>query len=174
MGARFRLSDALELRLAADWSRWSVMRTQCVSIRDQTCQVTTSGEAVPDSGTVQNARRNWRDTVGVRAGVSYWTHPELELFGGLGYETAAVPDATLDPLFADANNVMITAGARYEVVRTWFVAASYTHLQFIARDNTGKSQLADPEVGAATRRADGSGKYSQWAGILNANVLKTF
>ena len=174
VGARYRLSDAVELRLAGDLTRWSVVRTQCVSIRDQSCLVTPDGDAVPDSGTVQNMRRNWRDTFGVRAGVSYWTHPELELFGGLGFETAATPDETLDPVLADANNVMITAGARYEVVRTWFVAASYTHLQFVSRDNTGKSRLADPEVAVATRRADGGGEYSQWVGILNANLLKTF
>jgi long-chain fatty acid transport protein len=174
LGARYRVSDSVELRLAADLTRWSVLRTQCVSVRDESCQVTRNGEAAPDSGTIMNMRRNWRDTIGVRGGISYWTHPELELFGGLGFETAAVPDATLDPVLADASSAMITAGARYEVVETWFVAASYTHLQFFSRDTTGKSKAADPEVGEATRGLDGGGKYSQWVGILNANVLKTF
>lgn len=174
LGARFRVGDSVELRLAADWTRWSVVRTQCLSIRDQACQVTPSGEAVPDSGTVMNMRRNWRDTVGVRGGISYWTHPELELFSGLGFETAATPDETLDPVLADSKSVMIAAGARYEIVKTWYLAASYTHLQFFSRDNIGKSQLADPDVGAASRRPDGGGKYSQWVGVLNANVLKTF
>jgi len=174
VGARWRVNDSLELRLAADLTRWSVLRTQCVSRRDQSCQVLSNGEAAPDSGTLFNLRRRWKDTFGVRGGVSYWTHPELELFAGLGVETAATPDATIDPVLADATSLMFAAGARYEVVETWFVAASYTHLQFMNRDNTGKSELADPNVALTSRGVDGGGKYSQWVGILNANVLKTF
>ena len=174
LGARLRVSDSLELRLAADLTRWSVLKTQCVSVRDLSCQVMSNGEAVENSGTLFNLRRRWNDTVGVRGGVSYWTHPELELFAGLGFETAAVPDATLDPVLADATNIMFAAGARYEVVDTWFLAASYTHLLFMSRDNTRKSQLADPDVALTSRGVDGGGKYSQWVGILNANVMKTF
>jgi long-chain fatty acid transport protein len=174
VGARWHVNDSLELRLAGDFTRWSVLKTQCVSVRDLSCQVLSNGEAVENSGTLFNMRRRWKDTVGVRGGVSYWTHPELELFAGLGFETAATPDATLDPVLADSTNVMYAAGARYEVVETWFLAASYTHLQFIDRDNTGKSQLADPEVAQTSRGVDGGGKYSQWVGILNANVMKTF
>jgi long-chain fatty acid transport protein len=174
LGARYRVSDAVELRLAADWTRWSVMRTQCVSARDQSCQVTSSGEAAPGSGTLINMRRNWRNTVGVRAGGSYWLQPALELFAGLGFETSATVDSTLDPLLADAQNIMLTGGARYEVVKTWFLAASYTHLQFFSRNNTGKSQLADPDVGVESRRVDGGGIYKQWVGVLDVNVLKQF
>jgi long-chain fatty acid transport protein len=174
VGARVRINPSIELRVAADWTRWSVVQTQCLSVRDQSCQVTPSGEAVPESGTVQNLRRNLKNTLGARVGASYWTIPQLELFAGLGYETAAVPDSTLDPVLADANNIALAAGARYEVIETWFVAASYTHLHFIARDNTGKSQLADPEIASTTRRSDGGGRYTQWVGILNANLLKTF
>lgn len=174
LGARWRVNDSLELRLAGDLTRWSVLKTQCVSVKDQSCQVFSNGEAAPDTGTLFNLRRRWKDTVGVRGGVSYWTHPELELFAGVGFETAATPDSTLDPVLADATNIAFAAGARYEVVETWFVAASYTHLQFIDRDNTGKSQLADPKVALTSRGVDGGGKYSQWVGILNANVMKTF
>lgn len=174
LGARWRVNKSLELRVAGDFTRWSVLRTQCVSVKDLSCQVLSNGEAVENSGTLFNLRRRWKDTVGARAGVSYWTHPELELFAGLGFETAATPDSTLDPVLADAANLAFAAGARYEVVETWFVAASYTHLQFIDRDNTGKSQLADPEVSLTSRGVDGGGKYSQWVGILNANVMKTF
>ena len=174
LGARLRVSDAVELRLAADLTRWSVMQTQCVSFRDKTCQVTRSGAAVDGTGTLLNLRRNWKDTVGVRLGGSYWTNPELELFAGLGFETAAVPDSTLDPVLADAKNMMFAGGARYEIVKTWFVAASYTHLQFFKRDNTGKSELADPDVSLTSRRVDGGGIYKQWVGVLNANVLKQF
>jgi long-chain fatty acid transport protein len=174
IGARFRPTPNSELRVAADWTRWSALRTQCIALRNTGCQVTANGDAAPGSGTVQNIRRYWSDTLGARLGGSYWLSPATELFAGLGYETAASPDTTLDPLLADANNVALAAGARLELVHTWFVAASYTHLQFLPRDNTGKSALADAEVAGTTRRPDGGGRYSQWVGILNANLLKTF
>lgn len=174
VGARWRLSPATELRVAANWTRWSALRTQCVSLRDTPCQVQSNGDAVPDSGTVQNMRRYWKDTFGARVGASHWIVPSVELFAGTGYETAATPDATLDPVLADANNLAFAAGARVEVLASWFVAASYTHLQFLARDNIGKSALADPDVAVTTRRPDGGGRYTQWVGILDVNVLKQF
>jgi long-chain fatty acid transport protein len=172
LGARFRPTERSELRLAGDWTRWSALRTQCISLRDASCAVTANGDAAPGSGTIQNIRRHWRDTFGVRAGGSYWIGDATELFAGLGFETAATPDATLDPLLADADNVALSGGARVELVPTWFLAASYTHLQFLGRDNAGKSALADPDVAGTTRRPDGGGQYAQWVGILNVNVLK--
>lgn len=174
LGARLKPSSQLELRLASDWTRWNVLQTQCVALRDQSCLVSADGAPAAGSGTVLNIRRYFRDTVGVRAGASVWLSDPLELFGGLGYETAAAPDATLDPVLADAANVALALGARLQLPERWQLAASYTHLQFLARDNTGKSRLADPEIALATRRADGGGRYTQWVGILNANVLYRF
>lgn len=174
LGARFKPLANFELRVAADWTRWSAQRTQCVALRDQLCATTPDGDAAPDSGTVLNLRRYWHDTFGVRVGASIWATPALELFAGLGLESAAVPDRTLDPVLADAGNFSIALGGRLELVETWFVAASYTHLQFFSRDNTGKSDLANPDVAAVSRRPDGGGKYTQWVGVLNANLLKVF
>lgn len=174
LGARLRPSSDVELRLAADWTRWNVLRTQCVAVKGQTCAVTPSGDAADGSGTVLNLRRYFQNVVGVRAGVSVWVTPALELFGGLGFETAAVPDATLDPVLADAANIAIAVGGRVAIAERWHLAASYTHLQFLARDSTGKSKLADPDVGLTTRRPDGGGRYTQWVGILNANLMYSF
>ncbi|MET0385933.1 MAG: outer membrane protein transport protein [Polyangiales bacterium] len=174
LGARWKPAADLELRVAGDLTRWSVSRTQCVAVRGLACVVDADGNATEDSGVVINMRRYWRDTVGVRVGASYWATPGLELFAGLGYESAAAPDTTIDPVLADASNIAAAIGGRLQVLDTWFIAASYTQLQFLDRDNTGKSQLADLEVGAVTRRPDGGGRYSQWVGILNANVLKQF
>ncbi|HKP60011.1 MAG TPA: outer membrane protein transport protein [Polyangiales bacterium] len=174
LGARFQPSSSLELRLAGDLTRWSMFRTQCIAVKDEPCTVMSNGDGTPDSGVVVNLRRYWKDTVGVRGGGSYWVMPELELFVGLGYETGAVPDSTLDPVLADANNMSAALGARLQFAETWFIAGSYTHLQFFSRDNTGKSELADPDVGVITRRPDGGGEYRQWVGVLDVNLMKTF
>ena len=59
------------------------------------------------------------------------------------------------------------------LVADWFyLAASYTHILFFDRDNTGESDLADASV--PTQQQDGGGKYTQWVGFFDVNVEKTF
>jgi long-chain fatty acid transport protein len=170
-GGRLRPRGDLELRLFGDYTRWSVMRTQCVAIQTYPCAVYPDGSDA-SGGTVSNRRRYWNDTVGVRAGASQWLAPEVELFAGAGFETAATPDATLEPGLADATNVQGTFGGRFLVARWFYLAASYTHLQFLDRDNTGKSALALAQV--PTKEQDGGGRYTQWVGIFDLNVEKSF
>ena len=59
------------------------------------------------------------------------------------------------------------------LVANWFyLAASYTQLVFLDRDNTGKSALAAASV--PTQQQDGGGKYTQWVGFFDLNLEKTF
>lgn len=174
LGGRFRPNDSLELRLAGDLTRWSVMGSQCVVIEGHKCAVDATGaDASGEGGTVQqNLRRHWKDTYGVRAGASFWLKPEVELFAGIGFETAAVPDETMDPALADADNVSPAVGGRFEIFDAFYLATSYTHIQYMNRDNTGKSEIASGEL--PTRRPDGGGKYTQWVGVFNVNIEKQF
>jgi long-chain fatty acid transport protein len=171
-GARYRPLETLELRLFGDVTRWSVMKTQCVAIEGSPCIVDASGADAGDGGVLLNLRRNWRDTFAIRAGASHWLSRSLELFAGTGFETAAVPDATLDPELPDSQTISGALGARLQLPAKWFASATYTHLQFLNRDNTGKSRLTNAVL--PTRRADGGGRYSQWIAILNANIEKEF
>ncbi|HEX9294277.1 MAG TPA: outer membrane protein transport protein, partial [Polyangiaceae bacterium] len=172
VGARYRTSDTFELRLMADWTRWSVLHTQCVAIEGHPCIVDASGADAGDGGTVQNIRRYWNDTYGVHLSASHWVRPDVELFAGVAGETAASPDETLRPDLPDADNFAVALGGRVEVVRALLIAATYTHIQYLNRDNTGKSTLPLPV--APTRWPDGGGKYTQWIGVFNLNVEKRF
>jgi long-chain fatty acid transport protein len=174
LGARFRPMESLELRAFGDFTRWSVLRTQCVvlSNKDYPCAVNPDGSDASGGAVLQNLRRRWNDTFAIRGGVSQWIKPTVELFGGLGFETAAVPDETLDPAIGDANNVSATLGARFGILASLFVAGSYTHIQYLNRDNVGKSELSQPSF--PTSRPDGGGMYKQWIGLFNANVEFTF
>ena len=173
-GVRFRPSKTLELRLFGDLTRWSRMVAQCITLADLPCTINADGSAPKEAGTATYLYRGWKDSAGVRAGASTWMNPEIELFAGLGFETAAVPDETLDPNLLDANTVFASLGGRFEVMPKLFVGASYSHLQYLPRDTTGKSVLANPTVVAPTRRPDGGGKYTSWVGILNVSVEKQF
>jgi long-chain fatty acid transport protein len=171
-GVRYRVDERTELRLFGDFTHWSVMRTQCVALADYPCAVTSTGDDPGNGGIFTNFRRYWRNTVGVRAGASRWLSPELELFAGAGFETAATPDETLDPELPDSETLQGALGGRWEPVPKLFVGLSYTHLYYLPRDNTGKSRLSEAEV--PTRRPDAGGKYNQWVGVFNANLEKVF
>ena len=168
---RWRPVHDVELRLFGDYTRWSVNKTQCVALQGYACQTYPDGSDA-SGGTVANYRRDWHDTVGVRVGGSYWLKPSVELFAGTGFETAATPDATLEPGLADADNILLSGGARLLVANWFYLAASYTQLVFLNRDNTGLSDLANASV--PTQQQDGGGKYTQWAGFFDLNVEKTF
>jgi long-chain fatty acid transport protein len=171
VGARARPRNDLELRVFADYTRWSVMRTQCVALQGFACAVYPDGSDA-SGGVLANYIRDWNDTYGVRVSASYWIRPELELFGGLGFETAAVPDTTLEANFVDADNLGVALGVRFPIAGWAHLGVSYTQLQYFGRDNTGRSTLAAAQT--PTQQQDGGGRYTQWIGILDVNVERRF
>jgi long-chain fatty acid transport protein len=172
IGARFKPSPTLELRFAADYTRWSLLHTQCVGLDPHPCVVDSTGAATAEGGALQNIRRYWKDTFGVHLSASTWVKPEIEVYFGLAFETAASPDETLRPDLPDADNIAPAIGARVEVSHGFFVTGTYTHIQYFDRDNTGKSTLATPPL--PTTWPDGGGQYKQWIGVANLNVEKQF
>jgi long-chain fatty acid transport protein len=176
LGARLRPLPSLELRLHGDITRWSVLQTQCVSLRDRPCAVDPSGaDVTADASTVQNVRRRWRDTWAVRGGLSHWpaaAHGALELFVGAGAEKRAPPPETLEPGLIDADNLQGALGLRVELASTWALVASYTRLHYFPRDNTGRSVLGLGEV--PSRRADGGGRYQLNLSLVQASLEKRF
>jgi long-chain fatty acid transport protein len=173
IGGRLRPTEKFELRLSGDFTRWSVMQTQCAALEGTPCVIDSTGAiASGDSGALQNVRRYWRDTLAVRASGSVWVAPRVELFAGAGLETAATPDETLDPSLADSETLSGALGARVALGQSLYLAASYTHIYYFPRDNTGRSRLA--EALPPTRRADGGGKYTQWIGLVNMNLELQF
>ena len=82
------------------------------------------------------------------SGVSWLGRPAVELLFGGGYETArGRPTTTLAPDLPDANNFQATLGARFRLTESLFLTASYTHIQYMTRDTTGKSTLEQDAQG---------------------------
>jgi long-chain fatty acid transport protein len=173
LGGRYRPGPGVEMRLYGDVTRWSRFGTQCISLAGHACAVFANGaDATAEASTVQNLRRLWRDTYGVRAGASVWARSDVELFAGLGYETAAVPDATLDPTFPDATSLRTALGARVQATRRLAFTGTFTSLWYLTRDNAGRSQLANAEP--PTRRADAGGQYALWLGLVHLGIEQRF
>jgi long-chain fatty acid transport protein len=170
-----------EFRLFGDYTRWSVLQTQCLGEQNQPCTVPDGGLA-PVTGpvggfTLGNVRRNWNDTWGLRVGASYYIKPTIEVFAGAGYETAAVPDSTLAPDIPDANNVLLSLGGRVALTEALFLAASYTQIQYMDRDDTKSTLATDPSGNAyyyPTVEGNGNGHYTQWAGFFSGNLEAMF
>ncbi|AGP40818.1 hypothetical protein BE04_17510 [Sorangium cellulosum] len=172
LGARFAPAERLELRIFGDWTRWSTMENQCLTAVGAACEIRSDGSAADPAGVVQNIARRWSDTFGVRAGISYWPRPSSEVFGGVGYDSNAVPDDTLDPSATDFHDVSFSVGGRFQVAERLHLAASYTHLFYVGRDTTGKSITAG--LAGSSRAPDSGGIYTQNIGVLNLNVDVAF
>ncbi|WP_437588409.1 OmpP1/FadL family transporter [Sorangium sp. So ce1000] len=168
LGARFVPAERVELRLFGDWTRWSSMENQCLTQVDAACEIDADGFAGAGARVVQNIVRRWDDTFGVRAGWSYWPRPAIEFFGGVGYDSNAVPDETLDPSALDFHDVSFALGGRFQVAKQLHLAASYTHLFYIDRNTTGDSITAG--LHPNSRAPDSGGHYTQAIGVLNVNV----
>lgn len=172
LGLRYRPRIDLELRLFGDLTRWSSLERHCIVQRGEPCELNADGSAPETSGVIQNLPRDWNDTFGVRAGASYWFAPHIEGFAGLGFDSNAVPDETLEPTFMDADKLSVAAGARLELMQNVHLAASYLHVFYLPRDNTGTSRLAELEP--PSRSPDAGGEYRQWLGAVNVNVDVAF
>ena len=182
-GARFRPRGLpWEFRLFGDYTRWSLLTNQCLAERNGACPIGPTGAAATgpgDATVLANVRRDWVDTWGVRAGASYWPAHRVEAFAGMGYETSAVPAATIAPDIPDADKVLLAIGGRVALTEHFFLSVSYTHMQYFDRNvSTTRSTLASSPGGVPyvypTVEGNGGGQYTQWIGLLSGSVEATF
>ncbi len=178
-GIRIRPVNAFEVRLFGDWTRWSKLQSQCINYpnADDLCQVYPNGTDATGSGSVlTNIPRNWKDTYGGHLGGSYYLNPSVELFAGAGYETAASPDATIEPGSMDANNIQLALGGRFFIANYFHLGIGYTQIQFMNRTVTDSTLAVNngKPVQQPTLQQDGNGSYTQWVGVVDINIEKQF
>jgi long-chain fatty acid transport protein len=184
IGLRARPTDKYELRLFADWTRWSVFENQCVldrSVPDRNCNFANMDSALDDPSNfggnanpavVQHLPRFWKDGGGVRAGASYWFVPQVEGYIGVGYDSSAVPLQTLDPALMDAHKMSVAAGVRWQVVKNFAFSFTATELAFFKTSTKGKSALG--EFQSPTRQPSGNGVYRQFFQLFNFYIDVSF
>jgi len=169
-GVRYRPRSNLELRLFGDYTRFSAFENQCAVVSGTPCALTANGAEVTGAQVLQNLPRNFRDSVGVRLGFSAWTSARFEFFSGLGFESSAVPEATMDPGLPDWAGASFALGGRIALGTRLHTALSYTHFVFLPRDvHSSLAQYSPP-----SRSPDASGHYSQQVGVANVNLDVAF
>ncbi len=172
LGAAYRPTDELELRLFGDYTRWSLFENMCIETVGNPCEVDETGAPADGTSPTLNIRRNWQDSFALRAGLSYWVIPEVELMVGLGYDANAIPDENLDPALLDFHDVSTALGGRFEVTDWLAAQLTYTHLFYISRDTTGKSSNAT--LHPTSRGPDAGGVYKQTIGVINVGLQGSF
>jgi long-chain fatty acid transport protein len=178
LGARWKVRDNVELRLHGDWTRWSSLEDQClVDDGSDECTVNEDGTAASNPPPIQNLPRHWDDAFGIRAGGSFWATEKIEVFGGLGYDSNAIPDEALDPSLTDFHDISVALGGRITVVKQFAVAASWTQFFYFSRDTTNASLNDEDAPGgwqSPSNGPDAGGKYTQRVGVLNINAEVMF
>lgn len=184
IGFRARPTDKYEIRVFADYTRWSVFRNQCVldkAIEDRNCDFENFDSALDDPenfggnahpAVVQHLPRFWKDAGGVRVGGSYWFVPEVEGYLGVGYDSTAVPLETLDPALMDMHKMSFAAGVRWQIIRNLALSFTATELAFFATSTKGKSALN--KFQAPTRQASANGVYRQFFQLFNIGLDVSF
>jgi long-chain fatty acid transport protein len=179
LGVRVRPTDKYELRLFADYTRWSVFDRQCILDKadpDRQCDFEGVDSALDDPenfggsspgvrGVVQHLPRYWKDAGGVRLGGSYWFVPQVEGYLGLGYDSNAIPAQTLDPALMDADKMSVSIGARWQIIKHLAMSFTATELVFFRRSTKGQSALS--KFQSPTRQPSGDGVYKQFFQLFN-------
>lgn len=170
VGASYRPTDKIELRLFGDYQRWSVLEHQCVMAEASMCDLNPDGSvrAGTSNDVILNFARNWQDTFGIRAGASYFMNRTVELLVGAGYASNAVPNSTLEPALLDSNVVTAAVGGVFGIFGRLRLATTYTHAFYFSRDTTGQSIHATLQ--SPSKSPDSGGKYALGVGLFNVNV----
>jgi long-chain fatty acid transport protein len=181
LGARARPTRNVELRVAGEWQRWSVFEHQCfmdAGVDGSSCDLDEDGGATGDaSGVIVNIPRWWKDSYGVRGGASYWVVPELELNGGVNFDTSAVPDRTVDASLLDQDKFIVLAGARWTATPNLIFGLSLNNVFYLRRkvaprSASGSDDLEAPEPPSTV--PDGGGTYKQNVFYVNLGTELRF
>ncbi len=150
-GVGWQVDARWTLTAAVEWARWS--RYAAVHIDAVPAQVQGLGDLD------QHRIMGWQDTAGLRLGARFRLTDAVQLFGGLGGETGAVPDARLDPSVFDALKGGGALGVSWAITEhvTW--TTSYSHVAYAPRVVRDSDQRPAP-----------TGVHTQTVGVLNGNL----
>lgn len=175
LGAAWRVSDMLELRLDGEYVTWSQFDKQCLvnAGKNASCDLNADGSEVRGRDVViQNIDRNWKDAFAVRAGLGVFLNPATELFGSALFDSSAVPAATLDPTVIDAPKIHWVVGARRDFTPRFSAAASFNHVYLFEQDTRGKNVFYNRV--ADSRQPSAGGIYNQQLFYMNVNATYRF
>jgi long-chain fatty acid transport protein len=177
LGASFRPTNEVELRLWGSFERWSVFTEECLLDKadpNRNCALNDRGAiATGGSGIINVIPRHWQNGIALRASGSYWLKPSIELMLGVGYDGNAVPDQTLELSLPDQQKINATVGAIFKDFAVQRLSLHLEYSAFIGFSRTIAPRTTEP-YDAPSRVPDSAGSYSEFIGVLTVGVGYTF
>ncbi len=185
-GVRYGEPESWEVRLFGNVARWSVLKEQCTlnsTIADRSCE----GASPP--GKIIIVPRDWQDGWEIRAGGSYWLNPDVEMAFGVGFDSNAIPDKTLEPAIHDSDKLTLTLATRIKLMKQLSLHASYSQVIYFDRtvaprgrvpadpndpDGATITDLASTGYREALRTPDAAGSYHIALGLLEIGLTAQF
>jgi long-subunit fatty acid transport protein len=170
LGASYRVTPAVELRLWGSYERWSNFKKQCIvnsTVASPGCELTAEGRpADPTSGVLNNIPREWDDGISLRASGSYFLNPGFELVAGVGWDQNVVPDKTQEASLPDWTDLTATIGANFDA-GPLDIRASLLGVFSLTREVEPSDP---PPFQPPSRVPDGAGTYDQLVLVLQLGV----
>lgn len=94
-----------------------------------------------DDARDQSLRRDWTNSVAVKAAADYKLSPQLALRAGLGFDQTPSPDHTTQPSLPDASRVLASVGAGYRM-GNFGVDFGYLFALLLPRTTSGEAFFA--------------------------------
>ena len=158
---------SVELRLDADYVLWSAFKRQCVVARGKNCDLRPDGSEQTPGDVLIALRREWKNTVGVRAGAGYFVDEKTEIYGALGFDTSAVSKSTLESTYPDAFKLIGSIGARREVADGIVIGASYTFVPYLSVETGRQNSFG---LAGVSRTPNQDGTYDSKLMFFNLNA----
>jgi len=169
-GLAARPRKDLEIRLDAEYVMWSLFGRQCVVAKGGQCNLGPHGEDLT-GGVILAVAREWNDAAAVRAGLGYFIDEDSEIFGGIGYDTSAVPTRTLESTYPDSGKIIASLGGRRRFSPLLALGASFTLVEYLSA-TTGHQEKA--ELSGSSRMPNEDGVYESRVLFFNLNANFTF
>jgi long-chain fatty acid transport protein len=174
-GVHLDLTDWLVFRINFEYVTWRLyrdVRIHELAFEDE------DGPVEGLSGVTEFvSARNYRDAFDLRAGFRFFPYSAWMIFCGVGYDTNAVPDATVTPDLYDADKIGLALGTWFQIVPLIealagaeldrddrvSLAIGLTWVRFL--DRTVAQSQADPPI---------AGDYRSNVLLLNTNLQARF
>jgi long-chain fatty acid transport protein len=144
LGAAYRASADVDLRVHGEFSRWSVFQNVCVVHTGMPCDLNADGSAKTPGAIIANVPSDFRNAFAVHAGVGYWPAKRTEIFFDAGVDSSAVPATSLGTTIFDSFKILGTVGLRHRVSERVFLAGSYTAVYYLPVTVTGETESKAP------------------------------
>jgi long-subunit fatty acid transport protein len=132
VGAAFRATPKLDVRVDGTMELWSRFQNQCVVQAGAPCSVNPTGKDLTPGGPIlANLPRQGQDSYKLRVGAAYAVTPETQAHASVALESSSLPSGYEDPLLFDSTRFFATAGIKQHVLGGLSFGLAYTYVLYL-------------------------------------------